>query len=97
VAILQAIIELTHNLGMKSIAEWVEDLETIELLADLGTDYIQGFAVAASQPGDRILCAQSSAEFIADDAIRRFVQERRAPRKPPATIRLLRGGRVASG
>jgi len=97
VAILQAIIELTQNLGMKSIAEWVEDLETMELLADLGADYIQGFAVAASQPGDRILCAQSSAEFIADDAIRRFVQQRRAPRKPPATIRLLRGGRVAAG
>jgi EAL domain-containing protein (putative c-di-GMP-specific phosphodiesterase class I) len=96
VAILQAIIELTHNLGMKSIAEWVEDLETMELLAELGADYVQGFAIAKSQPGERLVQAKSSAEFIEDLAIRRFVQERRGFRKAPAPIRFLMGGRVAS-
>jgi EAL domain-containing protein (putative c-di-GMP-specific phosphodiesterase class I) len=93
-AILQAIIELTHNLGMKSIAEWVEDLETLELLAELGADYAQGYAIARSQPAERLLEARSSAEFIADDAIRSFVRERRSHRKPPAPIRLLVGGRL---
>jgi diguanylate cyclase (GGDEF)-like protein len=97
VAILQAIIELTHNLGMKSIAEWVEDLETMELLAELGADYAQGFAIARSQPAHRMLEARSSAEFIADEAIRKFVQERKSIRKPPAPIRYLIGGRAASG
>jgi diguanylate cyclase (GGDEF)-like protein/PAS domain S-box-containing protein len=97
VAILQAIIELTHNLGMKSIAEWVEDLETMELLAELGADYAQGYAIARSQPAERLLEAKSSAEFIADEAIRAFVHERRAFRKPPAPIRFLLGGRAASG
>ena len=96
VAILQAIIELTHNLGMKSIAEWVEDLETMELLAELGADYVQGFAIAKSQPGERLVQAKSSAEFIEDLAIRRFVQERKGFRKAPAPIRFLMGGRVAS-
>ena len=96
VAILQAIIELTHNLGMKSIAEWVEDLDTMELLAELGADYVQGWAIAKSQPGERIVTATSSAEFIDDIAIRRFVQERKAFRKPPAPIRFLMGGRVAA-
>ena len=96
VAILQAIIELTHNLGMKSIAEWVEDLETMELLAELGADYVQGFAIAKSQPGERLVQAKSSAEFIEDLAIRRFVQERRGFRKAPAPIRVLMGGRVAT-
>jgi diguanylate cyclase (GGDEF)-like protein/PAS domain S-box-containing protein len=93
-AILQAIIELTHNLGMKSIAEWVEDLETLELLAELGADYAQGYAIARSQPAERLLEARSSAEFIADDAIRSFVQERRSRRKPPAPMRFLVGGRL---
>jgi len=97
VAILQAIIELTHNLGMKSIAEWVEDLETLELLAELGADYAQGWAIARSQPAERLLEAKSSAEFIADESIRQFVQERRSIRKPPAPIRFLMGGRMASG
>jgi EAL domain-containing protein (putative c-di-GMP-specific phosphodiesterase class I) len=68
-AILQAIIELTHNLGMKSIAGWVEDLEALELLAELGADYAQGYAIARSQPAERLLEARSSADFIADDAI----------------------------
>jgi EAL domain-containing protein (putative c-di-GMP-specific phosphodiesterase class I) len=82
---------------MKSIAEWVEDLETMELLAELGADYVQGFAIAKSQPGERLVQAKSSAEFIEDLAIRRFVQERKGFRKPPAPIRFLMGGRVASG
>jgi diguanylate cyclase (GGDEF)-like protein/PAS domain S-box-containing protein len=97
VAILQAIIELTHNLGMKSIAEWVEDLETMQLLTELGADYVQGFAIAPSKPGERILAAKSSGEFIEDERVRRFVQERRAFRKAQPPIRLLSGGRVASG
>ncbi|MGZ9031887.1 MAG: EAL domain-containing protein [Burkholderiaceae bacterium] len=97
VAILQAIIELTHNLGMKSIAEWVEDLETLELLAELGADYAQGFAIARSQPAERLLEATSSAEFIADESIRAFVHGRKSIRKPPTPIRYLIGGRAASG
>ena len=40
--------------------------------------------------------AKSSAEFIEDLSIRRFVQERKSFRKPPAPIRFLMGGRVAS-
>jgi diguanylate cyclase (GGDEF)-like protein len=96
IAILQAIIELTHNLGMKSIAEWVEDLETMELLAELGADYVQGFAIAKSQPGDRIVMAKSSAEFIEDLGIRRFVMERKGFRKAPAPVRVVMGGRVAT-
>jgi diguanylate cyclase (GGDEF)-like protein len=97
VAILQAIIELTHNLGMKSIAEWVEDLETLELLAELGADYAQGYAIARSQPAERLLEARSSAEFITDEPVRAFVHGRKAIRKPPTPIRYLIGGRAAPG
>jgi diguanylate cyclase (GGDEF)-like protein len=97
VAILQAIIELTHNLGMKSIAEWVEDLETLELLAELGADYAQGYAIARSQPAERLLEARSSAEFITDGPVSAFVHGRKAIRKPPTPIRYLIGGRAASG
>ena len=96
VAILQAIIELTHNLGMKSIAEWVEDLETLELLAELGADYAQGFVIARSQPAESMLTAGCSADFIVDEGVRTFVHERRSLRKPPAGLRFLMGGRVAA-
>jgi EAL domain-containing protein (putative c-di-GMP-specific phosphodiesterase class I) len=69
----------------------------MELLAELGADYAQGFAIARSQPAERMLEARSSAEFIADESIRKFVQERKSFRKPPAPIRYLIGGRAASG
>jgi EAL domain-containing protein (putative c-di-GMP-specific phosphodiesterase class I) len=95
-AILQAIIELTHNLGMKSIAEWVEDVETLELLAELGADYAQGYAISRSQPAELLLGASSSAVFVEDEATRAFVHGRRSLRKPPAALRFLMGGRVAA-
>lgn len=40
-AIVEAIVELAHNLGMKSIAEWAEDQATVESLAQIGVDYVQ--------------------------------------------------------
>ena len=95
-AILQAIIELTHNLGMKSIAEWVEDVGTLELLAELGADYAQGYAISRSQPSEILLRAGSSADFVEDEATRTFIHERRSLRKPPAALRFLMGGRATA-
>jgi diguanylate cyclase (GGDEF)-like protein len=68
-AILEAIIGLAHNLGMQSIAEWVEDAQTLEILQTMGADYVQGFAIARPQPPDVILAATSAADFIQDPEI----------------------------
>jgi diguanylate cyclase (GGDEF)-like protein len=76
-AIVEAIVELAHNLGMKSIAEWVEDCAMIEALAKLGVDYVQGFIVAKPQTPDAILLARSAASFITDPGVARFVAARR--------------------
>ena len=38
--------ELCHRLGLKCVAEGVEDFETLEMLADMSVDYAQGFAIA---------------------------------------------------
>ena len=76
-AIVEAIVELARNLGMKSIAEWVEDCAMIEALAKLGVDYVQGFIVAKPQSPDAILQASSAASFITDPDMARFVAERR--------------------
>ena len=75
IAIVQAIVELAANLGMKSIAEWVEDKATIEALARVGVDYVQGHAVSVPQEASLILGAQSSASFIEDTQVMRFVSE----------------------
>lgn len=42
---VQSTIELAHSLGRKVVAEGVEQRETLELLAELSCDIVQGFAV----------------------------------------------------
>jgi diguanylate cyclase (GGDEF)-like protein len=73
-AIVEAIVELARNLGMKSVAEWAEDLATVEALAEVGVDYLQGFVIARPQLPSRILAAKSSASFIEDEKVAQYVR-----------------------
>lgn len=66
VAIVEAIVSLAQNMGMKTIAEWAEDHETVETLAEIGVDYVQGFIVARPQSPESILSATSAASFVKD-------------------------------
>ncbi len=44
-AFVQAITTLAHGYGQKVIAEGVEDEATLQLLRELGVDYVQGFHI----------------------------------------------------
>jgi EAL domain-containing protein (putative c-di-GMP-specific phosphodiesterase class I) len=39
---VRTLIDLAHHLGITTVAEWVEDEETAQLLAGWGVDYLQG-------------------------------------------------------
>ncbi|RTL77138.1 MAG: bifunctional diguanylate cyclase/phosphodiesterase [Bradyrhizobiaceae bacterium] len=41
-AFVQTMIDLAHRLGLKTVAEWVQDEEAAKLLQGWGCDYIQG-------------------------------------------------------
>jgi EAL domain-containing protein (putative c-di-GMP-specific phosphodiesterase class I) len=58
---------------MRTIAEWAEDQATVQALAELGVDYVQGYAVARSQAPDTLLRFTSAAGFIQDEAMRSYV------------------------
>lgn len=73
IAIVEAIVSLARNLGMKVIAEWAEDNATVQTLTEIGVDYVQGFAVARPQHPDRLLDAESSASFIQDAELNHYV------------------------
>jgi diguanylate cyclase (GGDEF)-like protein/PAS domain S-box-containing protein len=73
-AIVEAIVALARNLGMRSIAEWVEDCDTLRSLASLGVDYVQGWAISRPQPPEAILASRSAAEFITDEKVRAFAR-----------------------
>jgi diguanylate cyclase (GGDEF)-like protein len=51
-AIVRSTIELAHNLGLQLVAEGVEDQETLELLAALGCDLVQGYHLARPMRAD---------------------------------------------
>ncbi|MER2519689.1 MAG: EAL domain-containing response regulator [Bdellovibrionales bacterium] len=48
--IVNSIIDLGHNLGLKIIAEGVEDVRVWRMLADKGCDYAQGYFIAKAMP-----------------------------------------------
>ena len=73
-AIVSAISDLSRNLGMQSIAEWVEDITTLRAMTDIGIDHIQGFIIARPQPLDQILTASSAAAFIQDQEVAAYVK-----------------------
>ncbi len=94
-AIVEAIVELGRNLGMKSIAEWAEDRATVQALAGIGVDYVQGFAISKPQEPGALLAARSSASFITDPELLDYVRESLAPAGALAQLEAL-GARGAS-
>jgi len=53
-AIVQATIDLAHNLGLKVVAEGVENVETARALAQLRCDSLQGYHFCPPLPADEV-------------------------------------------
>lgn len=49
-AIVKSVVNVVREIGMKSIAEGVEDTETGSILKSLGVDYLQGYGIGYPQP-----------------------------------------------
>jgi EAL domain-containing protein (putative c-di-GMP-specific phosphodiesterase class I) len=48
--VVRALVEVTRGMGRRTIAEFVEDEQTMSLLRSYGVDYAQGFAVGRPRP-----------------------------------------------
>ena len=44
-AFVQTLIDLARRLGIKTVAEWVQDAEAAQMLSEWGCDYIQGHLI----------------------------------------------------
>ncbi|WP_158939081.1 EAL domain-containing protein [Burkholderia sp. S171] len=73
IAIVEAIVALARNLGMRSVAEWVEDVDTLRALKEIGVDYVQGYLIAKPQESGAILAASSAASFVKDLDVLQFI------------------------
>ena len=51
-AVVRAVVSLGHGLGMTVVAEGVEDDATLALLAEIGCDIAQGYAIARPAPAE---------------------------------------------
>jgi diguanylate cyclase (GGDEF)-like protein len=89
-SIVQVIIDLAHNLGMSTVAECVEDLETMSMLWELGADYVQGFVLAKPMSGDELLRGNASWDLITDPHARKLIMDTSGVKPPPA-VRLASG------
>jgi EAL domain-containing protein (putative c-di-GMP-specific phosphodiesterase class I) len=53
--LVKGIVELGHSLGLTVVAEGVEETGQMELLADLGCDYGQGYLFGAAVDGEQFV------------------------------------------
>lgn len=90
-AIVRTIVELARSLGMKTIAEWVEDCATLEALQQMGVDYVQGFVVSKAKPPADILNATTIADLVSDADTLTYIERR------SAEVSLLPAGSSPSG
>ncbi|MXS81734.1 EAL domain-containing protein [Nitrosomonas oligotropha] len=63
-AMVESINHIGHVMRLKTIAEWVEDDQTLQLLENMGIDYAQGYWIAEPYPID-----SKVVKFPVDDKI----------------------------
>ncbi|MBD2858560.1 GGDEF domain-containing protein [Spongiibacter sp. KMU-158] len=52
--LVKSIVEMSHSLGKKVIAEGVENREAMMILSDLGVEYLQGYYLSRPMPADNV-------------------------------------------
>jgi EAL domain-containing protein (putative c-di-GMP-specific phosphodiesterase class I) len=57
---VKALVDVARGMKMQTIAEWVGDEDTLDLLGELGVDGAQGFGIGRPHP--RIRCARLGAD-----------------------------------
>jgi len=53
--IVSSINDIGHRLGVRTVAEWVEDESTLHTLRAIGVDYAQGYAIGKPMPLEAFL------------------------------------------
>lgn len=62
---VRSMTELARGMGIKTVAEYVADEETVELVRGYGVDYVQGYHIGRAEPAERILAARAPQAKVA--------------------------------
>ncbi len=70
IAIVKSMNEIAHSLGLKTIAEYVENNEILEILKEIGVDYAQGYGIQKPIPLLELIIEKTSTElfYFEDDS-----------------------------
>jgi len=71
-AMVKAINQIGHTMNIKTIAEFVEDRETLEAVREVGVDYAQGYIIAKPAPIEIIL-GKDPVDFCLEDVLQETV------------------------
>jgi EAL domain-containing protein (putative c-di-GMP-specific phosphodiesterase class I) len=83
-AIVRAVTDLSHEIGMSVVAEWAETPDLISALARMGVDYGQGWALGKPMEMERLLEGNCAADFVAEPELKKLLNNPPKPnfRKP---------------
>lgn len=57
-AIVRSLNQIAHELGAKTVAEFVENEETLACVREIGIDFVQGYAIGRPESLDALLAAR---------------------------------------
>ena len=58
---MEAVVSLAHDFGIRTVAEGVEDAETLAVLKEYGVDYAQGYGLGRPAPLEQTIYAEDGA------------------------------------
>jgi diguanylate cyclase (GGDEF)-like protein len=67
--LVRATIELGHAMGLRIVAEGIEDIDTLTLLTDLGCDLGQGYLISVPKPADHLAFVAQRATSAAETSV----------------------------
>ncbi|HEV3267622.1 MAG TPA: bifunctional diguanylate cyclase/phosphodiesterase [Acidimicrobiales bacterium] len=62
--LVRATINLGHDMGLRVVAEGIEDVETLDLLGDLGCDLAQGYFISRPSPANKLSFKANSVKSL---------------------------------
>jgi diguanylate cyclase (GGDEF)-like protein len=73
-AITRMIVDLSHELGKRCVAEWAEDPNVVATLMQLGVDYGQGYGLARPMAPEALLLAESGGDLVTEPTVKALLR-----------------------
>jgi diguanylate cyclase len=63
--LVRATIQLGHDMRLRVVAEGIEDVDTLDLLSELGCDLAQGYYISRPMPASKLAFMSNAEKMLA--------------------------------